>query len=180
MYTSLISWESWMSCLDLTLTVSVVFQAPCQCCFVAVRSVGTFARALDCSSSVKQPSLHMSAAAASRDITLVNTSVPPRIRQIRFRLLLGEARARFIVLPKFVRANLVPTPMNFTSSRIYYSNPASTSSHGCLPSKILLRKMSSSICLADSRPAPNNILIYPWRRPTTVAKWFLRWPSCSR
>lgn len=68
-----------MSCLNLTLTVSVVFQAPCQCCFVAVRSVGTFARALDCSSSVKQPSLHMSAAAASRDITLVNTSVPPRI-----------------------------------------------------------------------------------------------------
>ncbi|KAL0170381.1 hypothetical protein M9458_034977, partial [Cirrhinus mrigala] len=34
-------------------------------------SVGTFARALDCSSSVRQPSLHMSAAAASRDITLV-------------------------------------------------------------------------------------------------------------
>ena len=34
------------------------------------RSVGTFARALDCSSSVKQPSLHMSAAAASRDVTL--------------------------------------------------------------------------------------------------------------
>ncbi|CAH2094741.1 unnamed protein product [Euphydryas editha] len=37
---------------------------------VVARSVGTFARALDCSSSVKQPSLHMSAAAASRDITL--------------------------------------------------------------------------------------------------------------
>ena len=36
------------------------------------RSVGTFARALDCSSSVKQPSLHMSAAAASRDITVVH------------------------------------------------------------------------------------------------------------
>jgi len=34
------------------------------------RSVGTFARALDCSSSVKQPSLHMSAAAASRDVTV--------------------------------------------------------------------------------------------------------------
>lgn len=40
---------------------------------VVSRSVGTFARALDCSSSVKQPSLHMSAAAASRDITLVST-----------------------------------------------------------------------------------------------------------
>lgn len=40
---------------------------------VVSRSVGTFARALDCSSSVKQPSLHMSAAAASRDITLVCT-----------------------------------------------------------------------------------------------------------
>lgn len=39
---------------------------------VVARSVGTFARALDCSSSVKQPSLHMSAAAASRDITLVS------------------------------------------------------------------------------------------------------------
>ncbi|EDO40223.1 predicted protein, partial [Nematostella vectensis] len=37
---------------------------------VVARSVGTFARALDCSSSVKQPSLHMSAAAASRDVTL--------------------------------------------------------------------------------------------------------------
>lgn len=37
---------------------------------VIARSVGTFARALDCTSSVKQPSLHMSAAAASRDVTL--------------------------------------------------------------------------------------------------------------
>ena len=37
---------------------------------VIARSVGTFARALDCNSSVKQPSLHMSAAASSRDITL--------------------------------------------------------------------------------------------------------------
>uniref|UniRef100_A0A4W5JJR7 Metastasis associated 1 n=1 Tax=Hucho hucho TaxID=62062 RepID=A0A4W5JJR7_9TELE len=37
------------------------------CCTVIM---GTFARALDCSSSVRQPSLHMSAAAASRDITL--------------------------------------------------------------------------------------------------------------
>uniref|UniRef100_A0A4W4H1D2 Metastasis associated 1 family, member 2 n=1 Tax=Electrophorus electricus TaxID=8005 RepID=A0A4W4H1D2_ELEEL len=37
---------------------------------VCCRAVGTFARALDCSSSIRQPSLHMSAAAASRDITL--------------------------------------------------------------------------------------------------------------
>uniref|UniRef100_A0A8C5RDL2 Metastasis associated 1 family member 2 n=1 Tax=Laticauda laticaudata TaxID=8630 RepID=A0A8C5RDL2_LATLA len=35
---------------------------------VVARAVGTFARALDCSSSIRQPSLHMSAAAASRDI----------------------------------------------------------------------------------------------------------------
>lgn len=41
--------------------------------FILCSSVGTFARALDCSSSVRQPSLHMSAAAASRDITLVRT-----------------------------------------------------------------------------------------------------------
>lgn len=39
---------------------------------VVSRSVGTFARSLDSNSSVKQPSLHMSAAAASRDITLVS------------------------------------------------------------------------------------------------------------
>ncbi len=37
---------------------------------VIARSVGTFARALDCSSSVKQPSLHISASSASRDVTL--------------------------------------------------------------------------------------------------------------
>lgn len=41
-------------------------------CVYFLRAVGTFARALDCSSSVRQPSLHMSAAAASRDITLVS------------------------------------------------------------------------------------------------------------
>ncbi|KAI1284942.1 Metastasis-associated protein MTA1 [Halotydeus destructor] len=34
------------------------------------KSIGTFARALDHSSTIKQPSLHMSAAAASRDVTL--------------------------------------------------------------------------------------------------------------
>ena len=39
---------------------------------IVARSIGTFARALDCSSSIKQPSLHMSAAAASRDITLLH------------------------------------------------------------------------------------------------------------
>lgn len=49
---------------------------------VVSRSIGTFARALDCSSSVKQPSLHMSAAAASRDITLVCASAGDNNEQI--------------------------------------------------------------------------------------------------
>ena len=40
---------------------------------IMARSIGTFARALDSGSSVKEPSLHLSAAAASRDITLVRT-----------------------------------------------------------------------------------------------------------
>jgi len=35
------------------------------------RSIGTFARALDCPTALKHPSLHMSAASASRDATLV-------------------------------------------------------------------------------------------------------------
>lgn len=43
--------------------------------YACCRAVGTFARALDCSSSIRQPSLHMSAAAASRDITLVKMLV---------------------------------------------------------------------------------------------------------
>jgi metastasis-associated protein MTA len=38
---------------------------------VLAKSVGTFARALDCNNAFKQPSLPLSAAAASRDITLV-------------------------------------------------------------------------------------------------------------
>lgn len=53
---------------SLLFKIMNVLQKTCFC----YRSVGTFARALDCSSSVKQPSLHMSAAAASRDITLVS------------------------------------------------------------------------------------------------------------
>jgi metastasis-associated protein MTA len=36
------------------------------------KSIGTFARALDCNNAYKQPSLPLSAAAASRDITLVS------------------------------------------------------------------------------------------------------------
>ncbi|XP_053205547.1 metastasis-associated protein MTA1-like [Panonychus citri] len=39
---------------------------------IIAKSVGTFARVLDYSSSVKQPSIHMTAAAASRDITLAH------------------------------------------------------------------------------------------------------------
>ena len=35
------------------------------------KSVGTYARALDCGNAFKQPSLALSAASASRDITLV-------------------------------------------------------------------------------------------------------------
>lgn len=37
---------------------------------MVAKSIGTYARALDCSSSVKQPSLLMSAASASRDCTV--------------------------------------------------------------------------------------------------------------
>jgi metastasis-associated protein MTA len=38
---------------------------------IIAKSIGTFARALDCNNAYKQPSLPLSAAAASRDITLV-------------------------------------------------------------------------------------------------------------
>ena len=62
-------------CLKIgKLLIYFLFMISIGSCFDC-RSVGTFARALDCSSSVKQPSLHMSAAAASRDITLVSLLV---------------------------------------------------------------------------------------------------------
>ena len=38
---------------------------------ILAKSVGTYARALDCNNAFKQPSLPLSAATASRDITLV-------------------------------------------------------------------------------------------------------------
>ncbi len=57
------------------------------------RSVGTFGRALDCSSSVRQPSLHMSAAAASRDITLVSLVIAPESFS-------GKQNVVFIKIPK--------------------------------------------------------------------------------
>jgi hypothetical protein len=38
---------------------------------IIAKSVGTYARALDCNNAFKQPSLPLSAASASRDITLV-------------------------------------------------------------------------------------------------------------
>lgn len=39
---------------------------------IIARAVGTFSRALDSSSSMRIPSLHMTASAASRDITLLH------------------------------------------------------------------------------------------------------------
>ncbi|XP_052823454.1 metastasis-associated protein MTA3 isoform X3 [Octopus bimaculoides] len=55
----------WLPGPDNTLTPKEIDQF-----LILARSVGTFARALDCTSTVRQPSLHMSAAAASRDVTL--------------------------------------------------------------------------------------------------------------
>ncbi|RXN01261.1 hypothetical protein EOD39_7330 [Acipenser ruthenus] len=56
-------------CADSSV-LSCSVPCPLSRLFCPAPAVGTFARALDCSSSVRQPSLHMSAAAASRDITL--------------------------------------------------------------------------------------------------------------
>ncbi len=61
--------RQWMPTCDKK-TANILDDGEIDKFLVIARSVGTFARALDCSSSVKQPSLHMSAAAASRDVTL--------------------------------------------------------------------------------------------------------------
>ena len=67
-----VSW-AFLSLLFMSTSVQEVYgQGFCTILAVFMwRSIGTFARALDCTSTVRQPSLHMSAAAASRDITLV-------------------------------------------------------------------------------------------------------------
>ncbi|XP_050404231.1 metastasis-associated protein MTA3 isoform X1 [Patella vulgata] len=57
----------WQPCPDNGITDKEIDQFQ-----IIAKSVGTFARALDCTSTVRQPSLHMSAAAASRDISLFN------------------------------------------------------------------------------------------------------------
>lgn len=66
-----LSRSAQLACLSAPVSASLPRPAP------PPSSVGTFARALDCSSSVRQPSLHMSAAAASRDITLVRGLLRP-------------------------------------------------------------------------------------------------------
>lgn len=58
------SGSSILSCANL-LTDSEIDKF-----LILAKSVGTFARALDCNNAFKQPSLPLSAAAASRDITL--------------------------------------------------------------------------------------------------------------
>ncbi|ESP02280.1 hypothetical protein LOTGIDRAFT_180212 [Lottia gigantea] len=57
----------WQPCPENGITDKEIDQFQ-----IVAKSVGTFARALDCTSTVRQPSLHMSAAAASRDISLFN------------------------------------------------------------------------------------------------------------
>jgi len=49
---------------------------------IIAKSVGTYARALDCGSAFKQPSLALSAASASRDITLVKIKICTYIKMI--------------------------------------------------------------------------------------------------
>uniref|UniRef100_UPI003AAD9029 metastasis-associated protein MTA3 isoform X4 n=1 Tax=Centroberyx gerrardi TaxID=166262 RepID=UPI003AAD9029 len=103
---------------------------------VVARAVGTFARALDCSSSVRQPSLHMSAAAASRDITLLPwkslTSIieyyymwkttDRYVQQKRLKAAEAESKLKQVYIPTYNKPN--PNQISMTNGKMATVNGA--------------------------------------------------------
>ncbi|XP_030629700.1 metastasis-associated protein MTA3 isoform X3 [Chanos chanos] len=103
---------------------------------VVARAVGTFARALDCSSSVRQPSLHMSAAAASRDITLLPwkslTSIieyyymwkttDRYVQQKRLKAAEAESKLKQVYIPTYNKPN--PNQISVSNGKMATMNGA--------------------------------------------------------
>lgn len=93
-------WASLTKMYDSAVVYWCLINTSCLFLCVYFRAVGTFARALDCSSSVRQPSLHMSAAAASRDITLVSrTHVKATQQNLLVALVTDFNRSSVTILP---------------------------------------------------------------------------------
>uniref|UniRef100_A0A0N5AUV2 Metastasis-associated protein MTA3 n=1 Tax=Syphacia muris TaxID=451379 RepID=A0A0N5AUV2_9BILA len=139
------------------------------------QAVGTFSRALDTSSSVKLPSLHMTAAAASRDVTLLHAMA-----------LLHQANYDLGQAVKY----LVPPP----SKQHYPLDADKTTSHNTvsLGGPILCRDQMEEWSAAEANLFEEAIDKYqkdfndiradflPWKSIRDIIEYYYMWKTTNR
>ncbi|MFH4976626.1 hypothetical protein AB6A40_003335 [Gnathostoma spinigerum] len=142
---------------------------------IIARAVGTFSRALDTSSSVKLPSLHMTAAAASRDVTLLHAMA-----------LLHQANYDIGQAVKY----LVPPP----SKQHYPLDADKTTSHNTvsLGGPILCRDQMEEWSAAEANLFEEAIEKYgkdfndirgdflPWKSLRDIIEYYYMWKTTNR
>ncbi|VDN04380.1 unnamed protein product [Thelazia callipaeda] len=142
---------------------------------IVARAVGTFSRALDTSSSMKLPSLHMTAAAASRDVTLFHAMA--LLHQANYDIGLGV---------KY----LVPPP----SKQHYPLDADKTTSHNTvsLGGPILCRDQMEEWSAAEATLFEEAIEKYgkdfsdiradylPWKAMRDIVEYYYMWKTTNR
>uniref|UniRef100_A0A914ZVP2 Metastasis-associated protein MTA3 n=1 Tax=Parascaris univalens TaxID=6257 RepID=A0A914ZVP2_PARUN len=142
---------------------------------IIARAVGTFSRALDTSSSMKLPSLHMTAAAASRDVTLFHAMA-----------LLHQANYDVGQAVKY----LVPPP----SKQHYPLDADKTTSHNTvsLGGPILCRDQMEEWSAAEANLFEEAIEKYgkdfndirgdflPWKSLRDIVEYYYMWKTTNR
>ncbi|EPB67049.1 Myb-like DNA-binding domain protein [Ancylostoma ceylanicum] len=139
------------------------------------RAVGTFSRALDTSSSTKLPSLHMTAAAASRDVTLLHAMA-----------LLHQAGYDIGQAVKY----LVPPP-----NKNYYpleADKATGHNTVSLGGPILCRDQIEEWSAAEANLFEDALEKYgkdfsdvrvdflPWKSPRDIVEYYYMWKTTNR
>uniref|UniRef100_A0A158Q878 Metastasis-associated protein MTA3 n=1 Tax=Elaeophora elaphi TaxID=1147741 RepID=A0A158Q878_9BILA len=142
---------------------------------IVARAVGTFSRALDTSSSMKLPSLHMTAAAASRDVTLFHAMA-----------LLHQANYDMGQAVKY----LVPPP----SKQHYPLDADKTTSHNTvsLGGPILCRDQMEEWSAAEANLFEEAVEKYgkdfsdiradylPWKSMRDIVEYYYMWKTTNR
>ncbi|CAJ0590340.1 unnamed protein product [Cylicocyclus nassatus] len=142
---------------------------------IVARAVGTFSRALDTSSSTKLPSLHMTAAAASRDVTLLHAMA-----------LLHQAGYDIGQAVKY----LVPPP-----NKSYYpleADKATGHNTVSLGGPILCRDQIEEWSAAEANLFEDALEKYgkdfsdvrvdflPWKSPRDIVEYYYMWKTTNR
>ncbi|KAK5985416.1 hypothetical protein GCK32_004399 [Trichostrongylus colubriformis] len=142
---------------------------------IVARAVGTFSRALDTSSSTKLPSLHMTAAAASRDVTLLHAMA-----------LLHQAGYDIGQAVKY----LVPPP-----NKNYYpleADKATGHNTVSLGGPILCRDQIEEWSAAEANLFEDALEKYgkdfsdvrvdflPWKSPRDIVEYYYMWKTTNR